>query len=128
VIAAGSALLISALVTDTFYTQTLLFQWSNFSIWLITGGLVLAGLAALALCVDLMLGRAGPIDRPRFGMVACAALLSLLNAFVHSRDAYTAIVPQGLALSGVVALILLVILGLGCRIAPPGGHSDGDRP
>jgi uncharacterized membrane protein len=34
-------------------------------------------------------------------------LLSLLNAFVHSRDGYTAVVPTGLTLSALVVAILL---------------------
>jgi uncharacterized membrane protein len=36
-----------------------------------------------------------------------AVLLSLINAFVHSRDGYTAVVPTGLTLSGLVLVILL---------------------
>ena len=35
-------------------------------------------------------------------------ILSIFNAFVHSRDAYTSVVPTGLTLSGLVVLILLV--------------------
>jgi uncharacterized membrane protein len=41
--------------------------------------------------------------------LTAAALLSFLNAFVHSRDGTTAVMPQGLALSAIVALLLLVI-------------------
>jgi uncharacterized membrane protein len=37
-----------------------------------------------------------------------AVLLSLLNAFVHSRDGYTAVVPTGLTLSALVVVILLI--------------------
>ena len=48
-IAAGAALLIGALVTDIFYSQTADMQWANFSVWLITAGLILALLAGLAL-------------------------------------------------------------------------------
>jgi len=33
--------------------------------------------------------------------------LSLINAFVHSRDAYTSVVPTGLILSASVVVILL---------------------
>ena len=33
--------------------------------------------------------------------------LSLVNVFVHSRDGYTAVVPTGLILSGIVVLILM---------------------
>ncbi len=39
---------------------------------------------------------------------ALAVLLSLLNAFVHSRDGYTAVVPTGVMLSGLVVVILLI--------------------
>ncbi len=34
-------------------------------------------------------------------------VLSLFNAFVHSRDGWTAIVPTGLTLSAIVVLLLL---------------------
>src|SRR5580692_2406004 len=34
--------------------------------------------------------------------------LWLINAFVHSRDGYTAVVPTGLMLSGVVVVVLLL--------------------
>jgi uncharacterized membrane protein len=37
-----------------------------------------------------------------------ALILSIWNAFVHSRDAYTSVVPTGLVLSGLVVLILLL--------------------
>jgi uncharacterized membrane protein len=38
-------------------------------------------------------------------------LLSLINAFVHSRDGYTAVVPTGLTLSGLV-LVIVLLMGL----------------
>ena len=37
-----------------------------------------------------------------------ALILAIINAFVHSRDAYTSVVPTGLILSALVVLILLV--------------------
>jgi uncharacterized membrane protein len=106
----GAALLISVLVTDAIYAKTLLFQWDNFSIWLLTMGLLLAAFAGLALLFDIWSHRIEGIDWPRFLGFVAAALLSLLNAFVHSRDAYTAVVPQGLELSA-LACAILVILG-----------------
>jgi uncharacterized membrane protein len=106
----GAWLLIAALVTDAVYAKTLLFQWNNFSIWLLATGLVLAAFAGLALLFDIGSHRILKLDWLRFSGFVAAALLSLLNAFVHSRDAYTAVVPQGLALSAMVAA-LLVILG-----------------
>ena len=108
-IALGSALLMAALITDVIYWSTLATQWENFSIWLITGGVILAALSALALVLDNALKRISAIAWPRFAVLALAALLSVLNAFVHSRDAYTAVVPQGFELSGIVTALLLLV-------------------
>jgi uncharacterized membrane protein len=105
----GAGLLVAAFATDVTYAKTLLFQWDNFSIWLLTGGLLLAALAGLALILDIALHRITAINWLRFSGLVAAALLSLLNAFVHSRDAYTAVVPQGLALSTLVSAILVIV-------------------
>lgn len=105
----GAALLIAVLVTDVIYTKTLLFQWNNFSSWLLAMGLLLAACGGLALVFDIVSHRARGIDWLRFSGFAAAALLSLLNAFVHSRDAYTAVVPQGLELSLLVSVILVIL-------------------
>jgi uncharacterized membrane protein len=50
----GAALLIAAFGTDLAYANSLLFQWENFSIWLLTGGLVLAAIAGLTLILDIV--------------------------------------------------------------------------
>jgi uncharacterized membrane protein len=106
-IGSGAVLLIAALVTDVLYANTLLFQWENFSIWLLTAGLVLAAGAGLALVLDIVQHRIKGIDWVRLLAFAAAALLSLVNALVHSRDAHTAVVPDGLELSLLVSAILV---------------------
>ena len=108
----GAGLLIAALVTDVLYWRTVQVQWETFSIWLITGGLLLAALSGLALVVDLATRRDRRISGWRFALFAAAAVLSILNAFVHSRDGYTAVVPSGLALSAAVTVILALV-GIG---------------
>jgi uncharacterized membrane protein len=98
-----------ALVTDLVYWQMPDVLWERFSIWLIVAGLVMAGLATVAYVIDLAGGR--QIDRPAWPRVigyALAVVLSLVNAFVHSRDAYTAVVPTGLTLSALVIIVLLL--------------------
>ncbi|WP_029587045.1 DUF2231 domain-containing protein [Bradyrhizobium sp. URHD0069] len=98
-----------ALVTDLVYWQIPDVLWERFSIWLITAGLIIAGFATIAYVIDLAGGR--QIDRPAWPRVigyAVAVLLSLVNAFVHSRDGYTAVVPTGLMLSGLVVVVLLL--------------------
>jgi uncharacterized membrane protein len=126
-IAAGASLLIGALATDIYYSQTADMQWANFSVWLITAGLVLALLAGVALVLDIVLGRAGPISWMHFVALAGAALLSLLNVFVHSRDAWTSVVPQGLLLSVVVAICLLLIGWRGWSVTAVRAPAGEDR-
>jgi uncharacterized membrane protein len=110
----SAAYFVGALVTDLVYWQMPDVLWERFSIWLITAGLVMSGLAAVAYLIDLAGGR--QIERPALPRVvgyALASLLSLANAFVHSRDAYTAVVPTGLMLSGLVVVVLLLTAWIG---------------
>jgi uncharacterized membrane protein len=84
-------------------------MWERFSIWLITAGLIMAGLATVAYVIDLAARRR--IDRPAWPRAigyAITVLLALTNAFVHSRDGYTAVVPNGLTLSTLVVIVLVL--------------------
>ena len=107
----GGALLMAALFTDFMYSGNSLMQWANFSAWLITGGLILALIAAIALIIDFALGRAGPIRWLDFCLLAAAAVLSIANVFIHTRDAWTSVVPSGITISAVVT-ILMAVAGL----------------
>jgi uncharacterized membrane protein len=114
----SAAYFAGALVTDLVYWQTPDVLWERFSIWLIAAGLIMAGLATIAYVIDLAGGR--QIDRPSWPRVvgyALATLLSLINAFVHSRDGYTAVVPTGLMLSGLVIVVLLLTAWVGMALA-----------
>ena len=107
-----------ALVTDLVYWQMPDVLWERFSIWLIVAGLVMAGLATVAFAIDLAGGRR--IDRPAWPRAigyALAVLLSVINAFVHSRDGYTAVVPTGLMLSALVIVVLLLTAGVSMALA-----------
>src|ERR1700691_544757 len=99
----------AALVTDLVYWQVPNVMWERFSIWLIVAGLILAGVAVIAYLIDLARGR--KVARPAWPRVvgyALAVVLSLANAFVHSRDGYTAVVPTGLMFSGLVVVVLVL--------------------
>lgn len=105
----SAAYFVGAFVTDLAYWQTPDVVWERFSIWLITAGLIFAGLATVAYVIDLAAARR--IDRPAWPRVigyALASALALTNALVHSRDGYTAVVPTGLMLSGLVVFVLLL--------------------
>jgi uncharacterized membrane protein len=108
-IAAGSTLLIATFASDFLYWRTLLFQWNNVSEWLLAAGLILAALGAIAFVVDMVLRRVARVAWLRFVGLAVATLLGLLNAFVHSRDGYTAVVPEGIILSATVTVILVAV-------------------
>jgi uncharacterized membrane protein len=114
----SAAYFAGAFITDVVYWQTPDVLWERFSIWLIVAGLIMAGLATIAYAIDLAGGR--QIDRPAWPRVvgyAVAVLLALINAFVHSRDAYTAVVPTGLMLSGLVIIVLLLTSWAGTALA-----------
>jgi len=127
------ACFVGTLLTDITYAHTARMQWANFSVWLLTAGLVMAALAALAGVVDFLGDRR--IRNLRAAWIhgtgnALAVLLSIVNVFVHSRDAYTSVVPTGLVLSAIVVLILLVTGWMGWEMVYRHhvGVAGEDRP
>jgi uncharacterized membrane protein len=106
----SAAYFTGALVTDVVYWQMPDVLWERFSIWLIVAGLVMAGLAVFAYIINTLAGR-GRVDRTAWTRVvgyAVALCLAAIDAFVHSRDGYTAVVPTGLMLSASVVAVLLL--------------------
>jgi uncharacterized membrane protein len=125
VVAAGT-LLIAAFGTDCIYYATALWQWANFSAWLITAGLIVTLVAVLLMLIDFATGRARRLNSGSFILIAAAALLSLINAFVHSRDGWSSVVPQGILLSALSTLLLVIAGTRGWSLAI--GRANGDRP
>ena len=105
------ACFVGTLATDLAYWRTADIMWADFSIWLLTAGLFISVLVVLAGLID-FLGdrriRALPQSWIHGLGNGVALILAIFNAFVHSRDAYTSVVPTGLTLSALVVLILLV--------------------
>src|SRR3954469_1439109 len=80
------------LLTDITYWRTADIMWSNFSAWLLTIGLIMGGFAAVAGLVDFLSSRSVRAQAPAWPHMLGNVLvlgLSLLNAFIHSRDAWT---------------------------------------
>ena len=101
---------------DVTYVRSTYFIWPIFSIWLIVAGLVAGGLAVLIGIFDWLASRRSTRARGsgwHMLLTLAALLLGLLNAFVHSRDGWTAVVPGGIILSGVTTLLLIVAAFLG---------------
>ncbi|MGI4880398.1 MAG: DUF2231 domain-containing protein [Janthinobacterium lividum] len=111
-----NACFIGALLTDIAYARSASMTWETFSVWLLTAGLIVA---AVAVVVGLVqgLGRDGMWpSRVEIVGYAVALVLSIINAFVHSRDGYTSVVPDGIALSVVVVVIVLATVLFSGRI------------
>jgi uncharacterized membrane protein len=110
-----------ALLTDLAYWGAADAMWETFSVWLITAGLVMAGISCVAGLIDLARPRHRHLTAnsvwPRGVITAVALVLALVNAFVHSRDGYTAVVPAGLILSALVVVILLGAAWMGRETA-----------
>jgi uncharacterized membrane protein len=106
----SAAYFAGALVTDLVYWQMPDVLWERFSIWLIVAGLIMAGLAVFAYVINTLAGRRRQSRSawPRRAGFALAVFLAVINAFVHSRDGYTAVVPTGLMLSASVVVVLLL--------------------
>jgi uncharacterized membrane protein len=103
------ACFVGAFITDLVYWRSLDVMWERFSAWLIFVGLLLAAVTALAGLIDLARrARFRTLAWPHAVGYVLAALVSLVNMLVHSRDGYTAVVPDGLALSALVVVILLL--------------------
>jgi uncharacterized membrane protein len=102
---------VGAFVTDIVYWRSMSYIWETFSVWLLTAGLVMAGFAVIAGLIDFLADRRIREFRSAWihalgnGLVV---VLSLFNVFVHSRDGYTAVVPTGIILSGIVVLIMMI--------------------
>ena len=107
-LASAFPLFLGALLSDIAYARTYVIQWTNFSSWLIAGGLVFAALALLWATIDLF--RADAHDRRGlllyWLLLLAAFLLGFANALVHARDAWAAM-PAGLLLS--IAVVVLII-------------------
>ncbi|NNH66407.1 DUF2231 domain-containing protein [Rhizobium laguerreae] len=112
----SAACFVGALATDIAYWRTAEMMWTNFSSWLLAAGLLLGGIAAIGGIADFATGRL-PL-RAGIGLLYALGnlavfVLALFNAFVHSRDAWTSVVPTGLTLSAVTVVVIVINAVLG---------------
>lgn len=99
-----------ALLTDIAYVQTTNIMWTNFSAWLLAAGMAGGVVAAIAGLVSLATQRRDRTRQPVVLVVLGSFLVlvtALFNNLVHSRDAWTSVMPTGLALSVVTVLFML---------------------
>ncbi|RZJ00708.1 MAG: hypothetical protein EON90_06160 [Brevundimonas sp.] len=105
------ALFTSAVVSDIAYLKTSEVQWTNFSQWLISGGLVFGGLIVAWALIALIVHLRSPSRGRRIlylGVVVVMWLVGLLNAFKHSQDGWSSVGGFGLTLSAITAVLALI--------------------
>jgi uncharacterized membrane protein len=104
-----------ALATDIVYVGTADMMWADFSAWLLAVGIVIGVFAAIGLVIHAVAHRRLWGMRPVWlSVVGSLAVLFLafFDNLVHSRDAWTSIMPTGLALSAVTVIVMLAVLWL----------------
>ncbi len=107
---------VATFFTDIVYWKTAAMMWANMSAWLLTVGLVVSIVVVIAGVIDFFGDRR--IRALRGAWIhglgnGLALILCIFNVFVHSRDAYTSVVPSGIILSGLVVLILIITAWFG---------------
>ena len=110
------ACFVGTLLTDIAYWRTAEMMWADFSAWLVTVGVILGYLAAIAGLIDFLSNRLIRIQAPAWPHLignGVALVLATINMLVHTHDAWTSVVPWGLALSAIVVFILLFTGWLG---------------
>ena len=110
---------VGALLTDISYARTEFLMWLHFSEWLIAAGLAFGALAALALLIEFLASRAlrnGGLGWAHLVLFYSALVVELFNVLVHSIDGWTAVVPTGMTLSIVGAILALAAAGILFRV------------
>jgi uncharacterized membrane protein len=113
------ACFVGTLATDIAYAETANMQWANMSAWMLTIGLIFALFAVTAGLIDFAGDRRIRDLRAVWihaGGNAIALVLAIINVFIHSRDAYTSVVPTGLILSALTVAILVVTGWMGWEL------------
>jgi len=111
VVAVPIVCFIGTLLTDFAYWKSAEMMWADFSAWLVSTGVVFGFIALIVWIVDVLRGPFVRAQLPAwpYAIAYLAALvLGTLDMLVHTRDAWTSVVPWGLALSAVTAVIVVV--------------------
>jgi uncharacterized membrane protein len=105
---------VGALLSDLAYQGSFEIQWTNFSSWLIAGGLLVGGFALLWALINVFRSGRGRRTRPIAYFVSLLVMwvVGFINALVHSKDAF-AVMPEGLYLSALTVLLALAASWIG---------------
>jgi uncharacterized membrane protein len=117
-------LFVGTLIFDVTYAVTANVFWGKEAAWLVTTGLVFAIIPRLInLCHVWLLSRnrITRIEKVDFWLNLVGIVMAIVNAFVHSRDAY-GMVPQNVILS----VICVTLLSIGRVALAFTGRYQGD--
>lgn len=98
---------VGALVTDVAYTASAYLMWLHFSQWLIAAGIAFGIVAGIVLLAGLVAMRGAPMGWGHFALFYVGLAIEVVNAFVHTADGWTAVVPTGRILSALGALLMV---------------------
>ena len=101
---------VAALIFDVIYAKSGEILWMKGAAWLIAIGLLFAIIPRLVNLVQVWItSRRTTVaaERLDFWLNLIAIVVAVINAFVHSRDAY-AVMPAGVWLSALTVLLLAV--------------------
>lgn len=114
---------VAALIFDLIYLRTAVMLWDKGAAWLIAIGLLFAVIPRLVNLVQVWItsrhnvARADKVD---FWLNLVAIVAAVLNAFVHSRDAYASM-PAGAWLSAITVILLAIgRIGVAAQLASEG--------
>jgi uncharacterized membrane protein len=98
------------LATDIAYWWTADMMWADFSDWLLTVGVIVGYATVVVALIETFAIRSplrGATWRYAIGNVV-VLILATFNMLVHTRDAWTSVVPWGLVLSAAIVLVLIL--------------------
>jgi uncharacterized membrane protein len=101
---------VAALIFDIIYARSAVMLWDKAAAWLITFGLLFAVVPRLVNLAQVWITSrriATRTDKLDFWLNLFAIVAAIVNAFVHSRDAY-AVVPAGVWLSACTVALLAI--------------------
>jgi uncharacterized membrane protein len=108
---------IGTLASDIAYWRTADVVWADFSDWLVTVGVIVGYATLVVALIEILILKSEPPYRPNWlyaiGMIV-ALILATFDMLVHTRDAWTSVVPWGIVLSALV-LVVAILAGLMTR-------------
>jgi uncharacterized membrane protein len=110
-------LFLGALFSDVAYWSTAQVQWSNFSSWLIAGGLFAGAFVVLWALTTLGSGSRAVLY---FLVLLAMWLTGFVNALIHAKDAW-AIMPESLLLSALATILSFAAAWIGYSGLSAGG-------